>query len=111
MHAVLNPTQTNTANFVLCRGGGAGEEGRIWRSFSASHIGFVKLERLGGWYWVEQLLCKDFMEHIRLNNRSYLLLLLVLRSFQVLVQVNHVVGRLVEVWVTPSLNLLLILCL
>lgn len=53
----------------------------------------------------------EFMELICLSNRSYLLLVVVLRHFQVLVQVNRVVGRLVEVWVTPSLNLLLTLCL
>lgn len=108
---MLNPAQTDAANRVLCRGGGAGEEGRVWRSFSASYVGWVKLQRLRRLVLGTAGYSAEFMEHICLSNRSYLLLVVVLRRFQVLVQVNRVVGRLVEVWVTPSLNLLLTLCL
>lgn len=55
-----------------------------------------------------RFLCKELIEHIYLNNICcYLLLSLVLKSFQVMVQVNCVVTRLLKIWVKLSLNLLL----
>lgn len=63
----------------------------------------------GGGTEQSRFLCKELIEQVYLDNKRCLLLLLVLKSFQVLVQVSCVVTRPLKVWVKPSLNLLLTL--
>lgn len=79
-----------------------GEEGRARRSFSSRWVDEAReTERL---VLGKADFSAELIGCIYLNNKCYLQLLLVLKSFQVMMPIDCVVTRLLKVWVQPSIS-------
>lgn len=97
----LSVAQTHAGNDVLS-GGGEGEEGKARRSFSSRWVDEAReTERL---VLGKADFSAELIGYLYLNNKCYLQLLLVLKSFQVMMPVDCVVTRLLKVWVKPSIS-------